>query len=75
MLVRYAQKLTRNRDRAEDLAQDTILRALAKAHLYSEKGILRRAVRELASRYPAPELRQRHSSRCAGRGYHLARRC
>jgi RNA polymerase sigma-70 factor, ECF subfamily len=38
MLVRYAQKLTRNRDRAEDLAQDTILRALAKAHLYSEKG-------------------------------------
>jgi len=33
-LRRYARALTRNRDRADDLVQDTILRALAKEHLW-----------------------------------------
>jgi RNA polymerase sigma-70 factor (ECF subfamily) len=39
-LLRFGLKLTRDSDRAEDLAQETILRALAKAHLYSERGRL-----------------------------------
>jgi RNA polymerase sigma-70 factor, ECF subfamily len=33
-LRRYARALTRNADRADDLVQDTLLRALAKAHLW-----------------------------------------
>lgn len=33
-LRRYARALTRNRDRADDLVQDTVLRALAKEHLW-----------------------------------------
>jgi RNA polymerase sigma-70 factor, ECF subfamily len=33
-LRRYARALTRNRDKADDLVQDTILRALAKEHLW-----------------------------------------
>jgi RNA polymerase sigma-70 factor, ECF subfamily len=33
-LRRYARALTRNNDRADDLAQETLLRAIAKAHLW-----------------------------------------
>src|SRR5215469_1248212 len=33
-LRRYARALTRNADRADDLVQDTLVRALAKAHLW-----------------------------------------
>jgi RNA polymerase sigma-70 factor, ECF subfamily len=33
-LRRYARALTRNADRADDLIQDTLLRAIAKAHLW-----------------------------------------
>ena len=33
-LRRYARALLRNRDRADDLVQDTLLRALEKLHLY-----------------------------------------
>ena len=33
-LRRYARALTRNADRADDLVQDTLLRAVAKAHLW-----------------------------------------
>ena len=33
-LRRYARALTRNRERGDDLVQDTILRALAKEHLW-----------------------------------------
>ena len=33
-LRRYARALTRNRDRADDLVQDTLSRALEKQHLW-----------------------------------------
>lgn len=33
-LRRYARALTRNSDRADDLVQDTLVRAIAKAHLW-----------------------------------------
>ena len=33
-LRRYARALTRNRDRADDLVQDTLCRALDKQHLW-----------------------------------------
>lgn len=33
-LRRYARALTRNGDRADDLVQDTLVRAIAKAHLW-----------------------------------------
>jgi RNA polymerase sigma-70 factor, ECF subfamily len=32
-LRRYARALTRSADRADDLVQDTLVRAIAKAHL------------------------------------------
>jgi RNA polymerase sigma-70 factor, ECF subfamily len=41
-LRRYARALLRNKDRADDLVQDTILRALEKKHLY-ERGTNLRA--------------------------------
>jgi RNA polymerase sigma-70 factor, ECF subfamily len=40
-LRRYAWSLTRNRDRADDLVQDTVERMLAKAELYREGSNLR----------------------------------
>jgi len=40
-LTRYARALTRDRDRADDLAQDTITRALNKIHLWKEGTDLR----------------------------------
>ena len=33
-LRRYARALTRDTDRADDLVQDTLVRALAKGHLW-----------------------------------------
>jgi RNA polymerase sigma-70 factor (ECF subfamily) len=33
-LRRYARALTRNSNRADDLVQDTLVRGLAKAHLW-----------------------------------------
>ncbi len=40
-LDRYAQSLTRNRAHADDLVQDTMIRALAKAHLFVQNTNLR----------------------------------
>ncbi|XSG82588.1 MAG: sigma-70 family RNA polymerase sigma factor [Methyloligella sp. ZOD6] len=40
-LRRYAIALTRDRDRADDLVQDTLERALLKRHLFQRKGRLR----------------------------------
>jgi RNA polymerase sigma-70 factor (ECF subfamily) len=41
-LNRYAQRLTHNRTYAEDLVQDTVVRALTKAHLFEQNTDLRR---------------------------------
>jgi RNA polymerase sigma-70 factor, ECF subfamily len=35
-LRRYARALTRDSNRADDLVQDTLLRGIAKAHLWQE---------------------------------------
>ena len=40
-LRRYARALTRNADRADDLVQDTLLRAIAKEHLWRQGTDLR----------------------------------
>lgn len=40
-LRRYARALTRDRQRADDLVQDTLVRALAKQHLYQDGTNLR----------------------------------
>ena len=40
-LRRYAQALTRDPSRADDLIQDTLVRALAKQHLYQDGTNLR----------------------------------
>jgi RNA polymerase sigma-70 factor (ECF subfamily) len=40
-LLRYARSLTRNPDKAEDLLNDTICRALKKRHLYTEDAKLK----------------------------------
>lgn len=37
-LVRYLASLTRNRDRAEELAQDAFVRLFQRAHRYEERG-------------------------------------
>lgn len=41
MLRRRAMALVRNQDRADDLVQDTLLRALESNHQYSERGLLK----------------------------------
>jgi hypothetical protein len=56
-LRRYARALTRASDRADDLVQDTLLRALTKLHLWQ----------------PGTELREcRANPRCASRHGALA---
>jgi RNA polymerase sigma-70 factor, ECF subfamily len=66
-LRRYARALTRSAERADDLVQDTLLRALSKAHLWQpgtdlrawlftvmhnqDVNLVRRAMRDEGCRY------------------------
>lgn len=62
-LLRGATKLTRNRDDAEDLVQETLIRALKKRHLYKPDTNLPAWLRMMMLRlfYDAGRVKQRRS--------------
>jgi len=64
-LRRYARALTRSGDRADDLVQETILRAIAKSHLW--ESIEGRGVMHDGEK-PSPDVSARLSPRPCLRG-------
>ena len=60
-LLRYARALTRNTERADDLVQDTLVRAIAKQHLWQAGTNLRAWLFTLMHNQNVSDVR--HSSR------------
>lgn len=57
-VVNYLTRLTGNRDRAEDLAQETFLRLFRSAHSYTEQGLLRAYLYRIATNLVRSEERR-----------------
>lgn len=60
MLLAKARQLTGSRERAEDLYQDTAVRALTKAHVYSEQGQLKSWLCRVMHNLWASQMRKAH---------------